>query len=269
MQEKKNRYTQLIERIFLKYYTEGSDVVSFTRTDIEQAAADLNIGLPKNLGDVIYSFRYRIMLPAVITEKAREGYEWVISPDGRGKYKFVLVKESRFVPNNNLVKIKIPDATPGIVLKYAIDDEQALLAKIRYNRLVDIFTGVTCYSLQNHLRTSLTNRGQVETDEVYVGIDKQGAHYVFTIQAKGGADQIGAVQIEQDFLICSEKYPEAIGRPLAAQFLDDQTLALFEFTLSEEGIKIVAEKHYRLVHPDELSSEEIREYQGRISQGEP
>ena len=48
------------------------------------------------------------------------------------------------------MSIKIPDATPGIVQKYALADEQALLAKLRYNRLLDIFTGVTCYSLQNH-----------------------------------------------------------------------------------------------------------------------
>jgi len=38
---------------------------------------------------------------------------------------------------------------------YALGDEQALLAKLRYNRLLDIFTGVVCYSLQNHLRTNV------------------------------------------------------------------------------------------------------------------
>jgi len=42
---------------------------------------------------------------------------------------------------------KVPDSSPGIVAKYALSDEQALLAKVRYNRLVDIFSGVTCYSL--------------------------------------------------------------------------------------------------------------------------
>ncbi len=33
----------------------------------------------------------------------------------------------------------ILDATPGIIELYAFSDEQALLAKLRYNRLVDIF----------------------------------------------------------------------------------------------------------------------------------
>ncbi len=58
-----------------------------------------------------------------------------------------------------LSETKIPDSTPGIVMMYALSDEQALLARLRYNRLIDIFTAVTCYSLQNHLRTAVPNVG--------------------------------------------------------------------------------------------------------------
>jgi len=47
---------------------------------------------------------------------------------------------------------KIPDSTPELVGAYALDDEQALLAIVRYNRLIDIFLSLTTYSLQNHLR---------------------------------------------------------------------------------------------------------------------
>lgn len=265
MLKRNNRYVQLIEYIFRKFYQEGATEVPFLRKDIVETAKQLDIVLPLNLGDVIYSFRYRANLPKSITEKAKEGFEWVISPAGKAMYKFVLVKEANFVPNNKLAKTKIPDSTPGIVSRYSFDDEQALLAKIRYNRLVDIFTGITCYSLQNHLRTTVKSMGQVETDEIYVGIDKQGAHYVFPIQAKGGNDKIGAVQIEQDFAVCEKKFPGAIGRPLAAQFMDDDTIALFEFILSEEGVRIATERHYRLVSSDELSDQELDEYQKRAN----
>ena len=48
-----------------------------------------------------------------------------------------------------LAETKIPDATPGIIAKYASTDEQGLLAKLRYNRLLDILTGTTCYSLMH------------------------------------------------------------------------------------------------------------------------
>ena len=217
-----------------------------------EMAAPLGIQLPKNLGDIVYSFRYRTQLPITIIKTAPEGYKWIIRPTGQA-YQFVLTKEACFFPNSNLAKTKILDATPGMVSKYSFADEQALLAKIRYNRLIDIFTGVICYSLQNHLRTTLSKIGQVKADEIYVGVDQQGVHYVFPVQAKDGTDKIGAVQIEQDFSVCAEKFPNIVGRPIAAQFLDNKTIALFEFVLTEEGVRIASEKHYLLIHPDDLS----------------
>jgi hypothetical protein len=143
---------------------------------------------------------------------------------------------------------------------YALDDEQALLAKLRYNRLIDIFTGVSCYSLQNHLRTTVPRIGQVESDEVYVGVDRRGAHYVFPVQAKGGKDRLSIVQIEQDFGLCAAKFPLLICRPIAAQFMGNDLIALFDFTKAEEEIKIASEKHYRLVPPEQLNDEDLKAY---------
>lgn len=255
-----NRYTKIIESIFFKYYNEGKEEVLFERIDIEQTASELKIKLPKNLGDVLYSFRYRNDLPESITKLSPEGYEWIIRPAGRSKYKFVLSSFSNVTPSLNLLQIKIPDATPGVIDKYALNDEQALLAKLRYNRLIDIFTGLACYSLQNHLRTTVKDMGQVETDELYIGIDKNGAHYVIPVQAKGGSDKIGVVQIEQDISICKNKFPDLIHRPLAAQFIKNNLIAIFEFIESDDGIKIINEKQYQLVKPDELTDEEIKRY---------
>ncbi|MGQ0815649.1 MAG: hypothetical protein ACT4O1_14535 [Gemmatimonadota bacterium] len=173
--------------------------------------------------------------------------------------------DSNFKPNLDLLEIRIPDATPGMIVRYALTDEQALLAKLRYNRLVDIFTGVTCYSLQSHLRTSVRTLGQVETDEVYIGLDKHGAHYVFPVQAKGGSDKMGTVQVEQDLALCADKFPSLICRPIGAQFIDDTSIALFEFAAAETGVKIVNERHYRLVEPRALTPEELDLYRRSIA----
>ena len=70
-----NRYEQIIEHIFLANYTPGATEVPFTREEIISAAATLGIALPKNIGDVIYSFRYRGMLPPAIRERAPEGQD--------------------------------------------------------------------------------------------------------------------------------------------------------------------------------------------------
>jgi len=172
-----------------------------------------------------------------------------------------LPKEPEILPNPLLAETKVPDATPGVIEMYALDDEQALLAKVRYNRLIDIFTGVSCYSLQSHLRTTVSGIGQVETDELYIGVDRRGAHYIFPVQAKGGKDRLSIVQIEQDFGLCAAKFPSMICRPIAAQFMGDDLIALFDFVKEAKGVKVTSEKHYRLVLPSELSPEELKGYQ--------
>jgi hypothetical protein len=258
-----NRYAKLIEDIFNQYYRKGDQEVAFEREDLVRTAEKLGIKLPKNLGDVIYSFRYRVNLPESICKRAPKEMEWVIRPIGQSKYKFSLASMPRIIPNKLLAETKIPNATPGIIEKYALNDEQGLLAKLRYNRLIDIFTSVTCYSLQNHLRTTVPEMGQVETDEIYVGLDQRGAQYVFPVQAKGGTDQLGIVQIEQDFALCSAKFPNLICRPIAAQFVEDNLIALFSFELGENGLAISDEKHYRLVPPDQMSDEDLANYRNR------
>ena len=266
-QKEPNRYSKIIERIFLKYYEEGAREVSFERKDIEKVAKELKIKLPKNLGDVIYSFRYRASLPKTIKSRAPKGENWIIRPAGRSRYCFVATKLTTISPSKNLAETKIPDSTPGVISMYSLSDEQALLAKLRYNRLVDIFSKVTCYSLQSHVRTATPRLGQVETDEIYIGVDRRGAHYVFPIQAKGGRDKLNVVQIEQDFEICSSKFPTLICRPIAAQFMDENLIALFEFEKNNDEVVISLEKHYRLVPSEKISPEDLKNYRIRNIDG--
>ena len=141
------------------------------------AAESLKIDLPKNLGDLIYSFRFRTAVPDSIATTADDDYEWVIELAGRAKYRMIQRKRNRIVPRPAQLRIKLPDATPEIVAAYSLSDEQALLAKVRYNRLIDIFLRVTAYSLQNHLWTSVPEMGQIETDEVYVAVNNNGQQF--------------------------------------------------------------------------------------------
>ena len=261
---KANRYSAIIEKIFFSKYKKGMREVPFERQEMEKFAAKLKITLPKNLGDLVYSFRYRALLPSTITSLAGEQEIWVIRPTGRGKYSFALVRSTPILPNEHMTVTKVPDATPGIVAKYALNDEQALLAKVRYNRLVDIFSGVACYSLQNHLRTTVPDMGQVETDEIYVGVDKKGAHYVFPVQAKGVKDKLSIVQIEQDFAVCATKFPLLVCKPIAAQFMEEGVIALFEFEAGDNGVSISSEKHYKLVAPKEVTDSDLANYRERV-----
>jgi hypothetical protein len=255
-----HRYKALIESIFFDHWSKGTTEFEFARDEIKTKADELDIVLPDNVGDVPYSFRYRIDLPQKIVATQPEGLEWIIEGAGRSRYRFKLVKATRIRPSEQLVSIAIPDATPEVIRAYALDDEQALLAIVRYNRLIDTFLGLTTYSLQNHLRTTVKEVGQIEIDELYIGIDTHGCHYVIPVQAKGGKDQIGVVQTSQDLRFAEQKFPGLRCRAIAAQFMEAGVIALFELTLQDDEIKIVEERHYRLVPASDLDDKAIRTY---------
>jgi hypothetical protein len=48
--------------------------------------------------------------------------------------------------------------------------------------------------------------------------------------------------------------------------MQDNIIALFEFEENVDQIKICSEKHYRLVPPEELSSQDLEKYKATANQ---
>lgn len=255
-----NRYRALIERVFFNHFQPEMSEFEFAREELEHMAAALGITLPKNVGDILYSFRSRYPLPDAIIATQPSEREWIIEGAGRARYRFKLVPNTRIVPNPALATIAIPDATPEIIRAYALDDEQALLAIVRYNRLIDTFLGLNAYSLQNHLRTTVKGIGQIEIDELYVGIDKYGCHFAVPVQAKGGKDQIGVVQTTQDIRFVEQRFPGMRCRAISVQFMADGIVAMFELTLQDDALRVIEERHYKLVPADQIDRDAIIRY---------
>ena len=257
-----SKYELVIEWVFQKNFIQGDVRVRFTREELVDAHDALGLPRTKNIGDIPYSFRFRRELPASIVATAPQNSEWIIVGTGIAEYQFRLSMPGKIVPASHYYPIKVPDATPEIVRQYAPGtDEQALLTRVRYNRLVDIFTGLTCYSIQNHLRTTVTSIGQVEVDEIYVGLNKRGTHFVLPCQAKSQGDRFGIVQVLQDLALCANRYPNAICRPIALQFISENNVAILELAVREEDdilkLNIVDEKQYGLVPRSEISEDDL------------
>lgn len=261
---KMNKYSRIMIWIFKKGYKKGSRRVAFEREDLRRACKALEIPMIRNVGDIPYSFRFRSELPDEIKETAPADCEWIIVGTGTAEYEFRLASPGKISPAGARHPIKIPDATPEIVRKYAPGtDEQALLTRVRYNRLVDVFAGLTCYSIQNHFRTTVQGIGQIEVDEIYLGINKRGTHFVLPCQAKSPGDRFGIVQVMQDMSLCNERYPNTVCRPIALQFLGTDDVAVLELIVTEEDdlfrLNVVDEKHYKFVHRSEISEQELVE----------
>jgi len=169
-------------------------------------------------------------------------------------------KNDRIVPTPRLIRLKVLDATPLFIRHYALNAEQLLLAILRYNRLIDTFLDLTCYSLQNNVRTAIPGKRQIETHEIYIGINQKWRQYVIPVRAETSFVPIRESHIEQDMAVCLAKFPSLACRPVAAQFMANDLIALFEFERSEGMMSIKDEKHYRIVPNEKLSDEEIKAY---------
>ena len=271
-----NVYVSIMTELFDRHDAKSCDEFDWDRSEIKEIADHLGKKVPSNIGDNIYAIRHgRDKLPDLVVSLATPRH-WVLLPNGKGKYKFVKAKNGPFPPDLALGAIKIPDATPEIVKRYALGDEQAVLARIRYNRLIDLFFGFATYPLQSHLRTTVNafSKSQIETDELYVGVDRRGAQYIIPVQAKGKPkrDTISAVQAIQDIYCCREKFPNLICKSLAAQTItidsiaggfEVYTIALMELDIesgSRFDVSKVQERHYQLVSGNGITQEELLKY---------
>ncbi len=255
-----------LEELFHKHYKKGATRVEFSAEELNGAAHKHQV---RNQYDIVYNSRIRAKsVPTSVQEKCPPGFKWVIESQKKGDYYFGTIPESELVgfdPNPQMIEVKILDATPEIIAKYAKNDEQAALALVRYNRLIDIFTGITAYSLQSHLKAEVKGMAQVEIDELYLGVDSAGRHYAIPVEAKSGNDALNGLQIKQALILCSKLFPDLIPRPIGIKMTKREqkhganVIAMMEFELGVEGrLGLRGERHYRLVGKDQLSESEMK-----------
>lgn len=147
-----------------------------------------------------------------------------------------------------------------IVSAYALTDVQYLLAKVRYNGLMDIFLNLTTYPLQSHLRKTVKAMGNMQIDigEIYVGVNRHGEHFVLPVQANSGANKVSLVQTTEGVTWCRQKYPRLRCRPVSAQLMTDDVIALLELVLDGLEVKVIEERHYKLVPANQVISKDLK-----------
>ena len=71
---------RIIAKIFADHFKPGLYEVAFRREELVTAAEALGEPRPKNLGDIVYSLRYRVPLPDSVREAAPPNTEWADLP---------------------------------------------------------------------------------------------------------------------------------------------------------------------------------------------
>lgn len=243
-----SQYDEVLLEVFRRHYREGVDYLKFRKDELAEVCRKYGITV-RNIPDIIYTYRVRRMLPAKILDTGH----WAIEPAGRGVYAFRLLRNPpRFeIPFGDYAPVDIYNAIPEVVEGLLRQDEQSLLTRLLYNRLVDIFTGLTCFHIQNHYRSFIAGKGEVELDALYVGVDKTGTLFVLPIEAKSQAESemIGRIQVSQMAKLVRQDFANLRRRILAAKALADGTIAMVEFDDREEpdDFGIVSVGRFRLI----------------------
>jgi hypothetical protein len=248
-----NKYRKIFRAVFeaqAQVHGATSGEIPFTSKDITFWQNELSLQ-GGNAYDLKYNAKGRGSLPPEVQATAPDGFEWRIVATAKGEYLFKLYTagEGVFDLDPSPITVKVPDALPAIVERYARSDEQALLARIRYNNLVSVFLGMATYSLQSHWKTS-KGGSPVEVDEMYVGLDRNGAHYSIPVEAKGRAisEKLTAEQILSNYDAAADSFPETTIVSVAAKVVDDYTFALIRFDVDREAevVTKVFERHYTI-----------------------
>ena len=251
--EELSKYDEVILRAFQRHYQEGSSFLEFSKDELNEICLELGI-VVRNIPDIVYTFRSRRRLPKEI----RKTGHWAIAPAGHGTYAFQqLANPPHFeIPFGDYTPIDIYNAIPEVVEGLLRQDEQSLLTRILYNRLVDIFTGLACFHIQNHYRSSVSGLGEVELDALYVGVDKAGDLFVLPIEAKSQAENelIGRIQISQMVRLVRQDFGDLHRRILAVKALSDGTIAMIEFSDHDEpdSIGIVSVSRFSMIRRDRV-----------------
>lgn len=246
-------YDKIIISLFREKFkcAKTKDAIDFTKDELVATARKLKIPL-RNPPDVVYTFRSRRALPNAILKTGN----WILIPKGKGKFSFARTTKPPFIEiQEGLSHIEILNALPEIVEKYTANDEQGLLSLLRYNRLIDIFTGVTCFHLQSHIRTTITGEGQIEIDDLYVGVDDNGNEYILPVEEKGSdeRDKLGWFQITNLARYAKQYFPTLKCRPIAVKPMGQNLVCVMEFEgtthYEKSGIKNI--RLYKMVRENQ------------------
>jgi hypothetical protein len=122
-------------------------------------------------------------------------------------------------------------------------------------RLVDIFLGITCYHLQGHVRAYVTDSGQVEIDDLYLGVDTEGNRYVIPVEAKTAGEPLGVVQVVSLNSFAQENFPDLILRSIAIKSWTDDSIFFVRFndSLDCDEIEVIEYRRYRLIREEQLA----------------
>ena len=158
--------------------------------------------------------------------------------------------DTRVRPSQMASIILVPDLTAGRMPRHSLEDGATLLTKVRQNRLIDTFTEVPSYSLMAELPDEAAEFSGLGFDDIFVGVTRGQPRYIFPLRVKVYPNLPDLSEAEHDMKFCENRFGSLICRPLGSHLCDLDTIVLFEFLMTADGMRVVEERHYGMVEPE-------------------
>lgn len=101
------------------------------------------------------------------------------------------------------------------------------------------------------MRTTVKELGQIEVDDLYLGVDQDGRWYCIPVEAKpaGNRDQLGRIQLSSMVAFSEQEFPTLPVRPVGVKRMEDGSIFFVEFTPISDPLQIQSRvyKRYMLV----------------------
>ena len=200
--------------------------ISFERTDILEICAKEFGKAPKNLGDIIYSLRYRLDYLSTYDYLLEKDYTWTLLSTGIGKYELSPLKKLRIPSLESEDIIYIKDNTPKHIHELRPLNDQSLLMKIIQNDILNEFLQDDLVFLQAHHKVNLQNWGQAEIDGI---LASNYSPHLYLVEVKGYTEVIAWPQMIQLKMYAQQNHSDTPFTPLFIQSHKDWSFSVVQF----------------------------------------
>ncbi len=110
--------------------------------------------------------------------------------------------------------------------------------------------------MQGHIRTFIPRSGQIEVDDLYLGVDLNGKQYVIPVEAKSEREPLGVVQVVSLNTYALKAYPDLTLKSVAVKAWPDGSIFFLEFNSAVDGedLSVTNYRRYRLIREGETQA---------------
>lgn len=243
-------------KFFIDYLMKNSFVdsltpISFERTDILDVCKNEFGEAPKNLGDIVYSLRYRLDYLSNYDYLLEKDYTWTLLSTGIGQYELAPLKKLRLPNLESENVLYVDDQTPAHIHKLRPLNDQSLLMKVIQNGILNEFLQDDLMFLQAHHKVNLNNWGQAEIDGI---LASNNSSHLYLIEVKGYTEVIGWPQMIQLKMYAQQNHPDVLFTPVFIQSHRDWSFSVVQFDYKNSFPKVKKYQRFMFTNMMDMST---------------